>query len=187
MNTEQITSTEESLAIITDMIRQTKRNVSGSAFHFILWGWVSVIGFTGHFLLMNYTDFAHPYAIWAIAIPAWLISFFYGRKKARESRMYTYADKLIIWTWVAFTVCLVILIFSGLFFQHLNALVLLLAGMATFITGLIIRYNPLIIGGSSLWVFAAIALSLPYMYTFPVAAFAIICGYLIPGYMIRKN
>ncbi len=186
MKADKITSTEESLAIITEMIRQTKRNVRGGSFYFILWGWVSFIGFAGHFLLEQMTDFAYPFAIWAIAIPAWIVSLLYGRKKSEEQRITTYGDKLILWTWVAFTICIVIVIFSGLFFRHLNGLIILMAGMSTFMTGLIIRYKPLIIGGSALWIFAAIALGVPYEYSYPVAAVGILCGYLIPGYMLKN-
>lgn len=187
MTTDKIQTTEESLAIITAMIRQTKRNVRGGSFHFILWGWVSVIAFTGHFLLETQTDYAHPYIVWLITIPAWIISMWYGRKKSKEEKVRTYGDSLIMWTWIGFSMALIIIIFSGQFFRHINELVLLLAGLATFNTGLIIRYRPLIIGGSLFWVFAAIALAVPYIYTFPVAALAIVCGYLIPGYMLRKT
>jgi hypothetical protein len=110
----------------------------------------------------------------------------YGRRQAKEERVRTYGDSLIMWTWVGFSIALIIVIFSGQFFDHINQMVLLLAGLATFNTGLIIRYRPLIIGGSLFWVFAAIALAVPYIYTFPVAAAAIICGYLIPGYMLKN-
>ncbi len=187
METDKIQSTEESLAIITAMIRQTKQNVSGGAFHFILWGWVSVLAFSGHFLLVTQTDYAHPYIVWLISVPAWIISFWYGSRQAKKQNVRTYGDSLIMWTWIGFSIALIIVIFSGQFYRHINEMVLILAGLATFNTGLIIRYKPLIIGGSLFWLFAAVALAVPYIYTFPVAAAAVICGYLIPGYMLKNT
>jgi hypothetical protein len=188
MNTsDEINSTQESLAIITAMIQRTQNNMRGRSFHFIMWGWVTVSGYAGHYLLEKYTAFEHPYAIWLLVVPAWIASMIYGRKHARDSRVTNYSDQLIMWTWVGFSFSLLVLIFSGMFFEYLNGLILLMAGMATFSTGLIIRYKPLIIGGSLFWIFAAIALSVSFMTSFLVAAVAVIIGYLVPGYMLKNS
>lgn len=184
---DKIHSTEESLSIITEMIMRTQQNMRGGSFHFIMWGWITVAGFAGHYILMRFTDFDYPYLIWLIAIPGWLMSFAYGRKKSHITRVVNYTDKLVMWTWVGFTISIVILIFSGIFYPWLNGLILLLAGMATFSTGLVIRFKPLIIGGSMFWIFAPLALAVPYMDSFLVSSLAIVCGYLIPGYMLKRS
>ncbi len=54
--TDTINSTEESLAIIRQMIRQTRGNMKSGGFYFILWGWVALIGNLAHYALAAFTD-----------------------------------------------------------------------------------------------------------------------------------
>jgi hypothetical protein len=58
----------------------------------------------------------------------------------------------------------------------------------TVTTGVITRFKPLIIGGILFILFAIIAVNIhvDYMRSI-VEAIALILGYLIPGYMLRKK
>lgn len=187
MNTTDKMSGEESLEIITRMINVAKGNLKGSSFHFLLWGWVSVLGNLGHFYLMQYTEYPHPYAIWLITIPAWAVSMIYGYRQSRKATVHTYADRSILWVWTAFAFSAIVLIFSGQLGSLIPPLILVLAGMSTFITGLLLRYKPLIYGGSTFWIFAAIAFQVSPAYALLVSAIAITVGYLIPGYILKNS
>jgi predicted neutral ceramidase superfamily lipid hydrolase len=179
-------SSEESLKIITSMIKTAKGNIKGSSFHFLLWGWVVAIGNLGHFALIEYSTFDRPYYIWFITIPAWIASMLYGYRQSKNSRVSTYSDGLILWIWLSFTFSAVIVIFSGQFGPTIPVLMLLLAGMSTFMTGMVLKFKPLIIGGSSFWIFAVISFIVGPLYSLPVSALAVIVGYLIPGYKLRN-
>ena len=182
--TDTINSTEESLSIIHQMIRQTRGNMRGAGFHLILWGWVALLGNLGHYALWAFTDYAHPYIVWLISIPAWMVSMWYGRRKEERERVVNYSDRLIMWTWVALGM---LIIFSGQFAEMIPSMILIFAGMATFISGCIARYKPVIYGGSAFWVFAAIAMAVSPMNSLLVSAGAIMVGYLIPGYMLKNQ
>lgn len=186
MTKEKHLTNEESLSIITGMINQAKGNIKGSSFHFLLWGWVIAIGNLGHFALIHFLQFERPYYIWLITIPAWIISMIYGYKQSKEARVKTYSDGLILWIWLSFTFSAVIIIFSGKFGSTIPVLMLLLAGMSTFMTGLILKFKPLIVGGSSFWIFAVISFLVGPLYSLPVSALAVVVGYLIPGYKLRN-
>lgn len=179
-------SSEESLEIITQMIETAKGNIRGSGFYFLFWGWVVIAGNLGHFYLMEFTDVEHPYAVWLITIPAWIISMLYGYRQSATEKVQTYSGKLIMWMWIAFTICLVILIFSGKFGELIPPVILLIAGIPTFMSGLILKFRPLIYGGSSFWIFSVIAFSVEPSYSLLVSAMAIAVGYLIPGYKLRS-
>ncbi len=65
--------------------------------------------------------------------------------------------------------------------------ILLLAGIPTFISGIIIRFRPLIAGGICFWIIALLVhfggpvigpLGMPV---------AVLIGYLIPGYMLKNK
>ena len=186
MKEEKNLTTEESLKIITQMIVTAKGNIKGSSFHFLLWGWVVAIGNLGHFVLLQYTDIDKPYSIWLITIPAWIVSMLYGYRQSKDARVKTYSDNLILWIWLSFTFSAVIIIFSGKFGSTIPILMLLLAGMSTFMTGLILKFKPLIIGGSSFWIFAVVSFIVGPLYSLPISALAVIVGYLIPGYKLRN-
>jgi predicted neutral ceramidase superfamily lipid hydrolase len=179
-------TSEESLKIITRMITTAKGNIKGSSFHFLLWGWVVAIGNLGHFALMQYSTFDKPYYIWFITIPAWITSMLYGYRQSKNSRVSTYSDGLIMWLWLSFTFSIVIMIFSGHFNEKIPMLMLLFAGTATFMTGMILKFKPLIIGGSSFWIFAVICFIVGPVYSLLVSAVAVVFGYLIPGYKLRN-
>lgn len=187
MKPQEKLSNEESLAIISQMIQTAKGNVKGSSFHFLLWGWVAAIGNLGHFYLIKYTTFEQPYMIWLISIPAWIISMLYGYRQSKDSKVRTYSDGLIMWVWLSFTFSIVIMIASGQFGELIPALILLFAGMAAFLTGLILKFRPLILGGSSFWIFAVISFMVSPLYSSLVSAVAVIVGYLIPGYILKKS
>ena len=179
---------EESIEIIKSMINTAKGNFKASAFYFMLWGWISVLACLSHFYLDAFTNYPHPYIVWLIGIPGWIVTMIYSSKKSKSARVKTYSDDLITWTWIGFGFSVLIIIFAGASINfQITPLVILLSGLCTFITGLIIRYKPLIIGGSSFWLFAPLAFYLPTLYTPLVMAVAIVCGYLIPAYMLKNN
>lgn len=186
MESEKSLTSEESLAIITRMIHNAKGNVKGSSFHFLLWGWVVAVGNIGHFYLLMFTDIDKPYMIWLITIPTWIVSMLYGYRKSKASRVRTYSDGLIMWMWLSFTFSIVILLASGQFGHTIPSLILLFAGMAAFMSGIILKFKPLIIGGSSFWIFAVIGFSVSHEYSLLVSALAVVVGYLIPGYKLRS-
>jgi hypothetical protein len=187
MKSDKIQSTEESLAIITRMIEQTQGNLRSSSFHFILWGMIATLGFLGQYYLMEFTSYAHPYIIWLIAIPGWIISFVYGKRSSQHRGVSNYSDKIVMWTWVAFGFTILVVIFSGRFNELIPPVIMLLSAMATFITGSIIRFKPLLYGAGALWIFSAVALAVSPGNSLLVAALAFVAGYLIPGFILRSE
>ena len=70
---------QQSLELITNMIRQTQGNVSGSSFYFLLWGWVITLCNFGMYYFLNFTEYQR-YApiVWTLCIPAWIVTMIYG-------------------------------------------------------------------------------------------------------------
>ncbi len=181
-------TTEQSLAIITSMIRNAKGNMRDSSFYYLFWGWLVALTSFAQFYLDVYSNFAHPYIVWLIGIPGWVITMIYSFRQGRNESVSTYSDSLVKWIWIGFTFSILIVIFGGSYFNfQITALILLFSGFATFINGLVIRFKPLIIGGASFWIFTPIALYVGVHYAPLIMAVAIIIGYLIPGYILKKS
>lgn len=187
MEQEKSLSNEESLKIITQMIHTAQGSFQGVSFHFLLWGWVVAAANLVQYYLAQFTNYEHPYMVWLISIPAGIVSMIYGIRSKSKMTVVTYSGSLIKWIWMAFGICLIIVIFSQAFGPTIPAVILLITGFATFTSGLVIKFKPLIIGGSTFWIFAAIALSMDFSYSSLISAFAIIVGYLVPGYMLKNQ
>ncbi|HEX5168990.1 MAG TPA: hypothetical protein VFW11_07435 [Cyclobacteriaceae bacterium] len=187
MDDDKNLTAHESLEIITAMIRQAKGNARDNAFYFLLWGWVVTLANIGMYLLIQ-LNYPRPYVVWSIVIPAWIFTMYKGVKQGRNESAMTHLDRISAWLWVSFGIVVFTLIAFGykINFQ-LNPLILIVAAIPTLVSGIILRFNPLIIGGILFWFFGIVNFLLPMPYQNLLGALAIICGYLIPGYMLKSK
>ena len=187
-NLKENLTEDESLKIITQMINQAKVNINQSSFHLLLWGWVISIASLSHFVLLKFTDYNHPYYAWFLIIPAFFASFIYGFQMGRKQKVSTYADRMYMWIWMSFVIVFILLaVFLQGFSGGKSAFILLFAGYATFLSGHLLKFRPLILGGISFWVFSVIVFKLGDEYGLLANALAVFIGYLIPGYSLKKK
>jgi hypothetical protein len=179
---------EESLRIISEMINRTKVNIRQGSFHLLFWGWLIFFCSLSEYLLYKLTDIANPWNVWLLVIPGSFVSFIYGYVKGKKSPFHTYADMLYMWTWIGFFIAAVVLfIITSDRMESVAPYILTLAGIPTFISGFIIKFKPLIFGSISFWLFALIAyFAGPSAGQLAVPA-AMLTGYLIPGYMLKRK
>ena len=69
----------------------------------------------------------------------------------------------------------------------LYSMVLMMYGVPTFLSGVVMQFTPLKIGGIVCWVLAIVASFIPPMYILLLIALAVVAAWIIPGYMIRKK
>ncbi|MFQ5335081.1 MAG: hypothetical protein ACE5DN_03300, partial [Flavobacteriales bacterium] len=180
----------QALKLIESTIQQARNRMGEDGFIFLLWGWIVLSG-----SLMSYIFLHIGYAIgvgiaWAVlSIAGGFISGHYYRKKRIREGGYAHVSRLIGYVWGATGLG------AGIFYFYLiingpgeliNPFVLCAAGIATFATGRVIRFKPLIAGGISFWIFALFALIFRSDIQFLLSAAAMITGYLIPGYILRS-
>jgi hypothetical protein len=187
MNEKEL-SKDESLALISNMIYQAKRNVAqGGSFYFLLWGWVVMLANIGHYLMEKYEWYDAPYIVWVLTIPAGIVSMIYGARKAKRAGVRSHLDRLYGLIWLSvFIGVLIILFFMAEVNYNVNAIILTLAGIGTFISGSALRFRPLVLGGVALWVSSIIAFNLPVIDQYLVGAVGILAGYLVPGYLLKR-
>ena len=187
-NQEKMMTGEESLKIITEMINRSKVNINQSSFHLLFWGWLIFACSLSEYLLMKFSDFTHPYYIWFFVIPGVFVSMIYGFVTGRKAKVHTYAEKLYTWTWVGFLITATVLfIVQSKRLDIVAPYILLLAGFPTFVSGFILKFRPLILGGLCFWIIALVV-----SFAGPAAAplgmpVAVLIGYLIPGYMLKNK
>src|SRR6185503_13334862 len=93
---------QQSLDLITSMIREARGNMQKSSFHFLLWGWTIVIANLGVYIMMEFTDIQNPFVIFAITIPSAVISMIYGMKQGEKIAAPTILNIINKWLWIGF-------------------------------------------------------------------------------------
>lgn len=177
---------ERSIQIIESMIQRTKSSLHDSSFYFLLWGWIVLIGILGHTFLDHFTNYSKPYLVWFIIILGLIINIIYGMRQGKKEKTSTHVDKINFMTWIAFLVSYTItLIFMAKLNYNIVPIIFLLAGNATFLTGIIIKFKPLIWGGIVFWIGSIGLFTLPAHLSIFVPPLAIILGYLVPGYILK--
>lgn len=187
MQDKQLTN-EESLKLITEMIGQAKRNFAkGGSFYFLLWGWVVLLANLGHYVMAQWQLYDRPYMIWMITLPAAVITIIYSVRMDRSASVKSHLDRMYGWVWLAmFIGTVIILAFMADVNYNVNPIILVFAGIGTFLSGCMLRFPPLVLGGFALWIASVAAFLSPAIDQYLVASVGILAGYLIPGYLLRK-
>ena len=77
---------------------------------------------------------------------------------------------------------------GGEYYSHIFPLVLALYGMPIFLSGVIIRFRPLIIGGIGCWILSIVTTFITvYDFQILMVPVAMIIAWIIPGYLLRAR
>ena len=181
-------SAEQSLALITGMIRQAQGNISYNTRYILLWGWCIAIAHFSMYGLIKFTDYRYPYFVWLITIPATIITIIMAVKESHEKVTYSHLDQITMWVWISlFFIIGPVIGFAYKIHFQINPLILLFTAFPTFITGIILRFKPLVFGGISFWIIALLCFVVDKQTQPLLGGIAVILGYLIPGYMLKNS
>jgi len=186
---------EESFDLIQKHISNFKMNYKENAKIFLLWGWILTAAGISNFIILRVLrskeafELMGPYSLgnWALfLLVGFIFMFIFLRKLNRERKVYSHLDAYFnkLWQVTAAT------FFVGTFICIRLGIIpppimLLIAGLATTVSGLFIRFKPLVIGGISFFLFSMAATFVNNEYIALLTSAAIACGYLIPGYFLK--
>ena len=184
-------SPQESLQLIQSMIAKTRQDMGDNSNHFLLWGWITFVACTGQYLLKNVFNYERHYLVWLLIIPGAIISAYMGIKEQKAAKVSTYIGDSMKYLWMGMGICFFVLsmILTKLGWNNsIFPFFIMLYGLGTFISGKILRFKPLVIGGLIAWVLAITSAYVRYDYQMLFGAAAILVSYIIPAYLLRiKN
>lgn len=186
---EKMLTPEESLRVIRETIDLAKRGVGENGFQFLWWGWLVVIACLVEYYLLvhNYGEKAHLAWIVMPVLGA-PVSILYEWRRDQKQQDRNLVRELYGYLWLGFVVSLTLaLIISVRHAMPPVPMVLILAGFSTFMSGILIRFRPLVFGGAVLWAGAVLCLWMPVQEQSLVQAGAITLGYLVPGYWLNQR
>lgn len=179
---------QQRLEMIHQIISQARGNIQNSSFYILLWGWIVFAGSIGHYLLLQYSDVAHPEWAWSIIIIGIIASVAKGMKDRKNRGASTYPEQINTTIWLTFLInYFIILFFIAKINFYITPVVLVLTAGSTFLSGTILKFNPLKWGALFIWLMAVVSFMVVLPYQLLATAAAILGGYLIPGYILKNN
>lgn len=182
---------QDGLKIIREMIATSKGNLKENSFFYLLWGWLVLVASLTHYFLLQ-IEYEHPYIPWPVLMTAGgVISLIQGVRIGKRSNVITLIDKAMIYLWWGFLILMfIILAMSAI--QKMNwattyPLIIALYGLGTFVSGGMLKFKPLIIGGIACWVISIVALFVAAENVLLLTALSVVISYLIPGYMLKNR
>ena len=187
-NEEKMMTGEDSLRVITEMINKTRVSVAQASFHLLLWGWLIFACSLSEFVLWKYAGWANSWYVWFVVIAGVFVSLAYGFVKGKRERIFTYGTKIYIWTWIAFFLASVVFfIVFPVKTGNVGKYMLLIAAIPLLISGVILNFRPMMWGAGAFWVLAILAHFGGETVSGLAMPAAMVIGYLVPGYLLRKR
>lgn len=183
-------SPQQSIQLIQSMIDKTKSDMSSNRFYFLLWGWTVFAAILVQFFLKVVMDYRHHYLVWLVTFVAFFITIMHNRREEKRSGVRTYIGDSISYLWMGVGISFFVMSFIisvSIGWLHAWPFMILMYGLGTFISGKILQFKPMVIGGIVNWLIAAACAFVPYDYQLLLAAAAIVTSYLIPAYLIQKE
>jgi len=193
MNEENL-DPKQSLLLIESMINRAKDKFAEDGSMYLLWGWVVFVCSLTQFVLMHFFKYPYHYIVW---FASWIVVIYqlvYIRKKIKRRRVRTYTGYILGYVWLTFVIVIFLLAFligrltEGDYYVHISPILLTIYGIPIFLSGIILRFKPLVVGGIGCWILSIAAMLIDnYDYQFLLIPLAMIIAWIIPGYLLRAK
>lgn len=181
----------ESLALISQMIQNTQRRLEqGTGRVFLIWGYITVFTTIAVWLTVRLTENPYWNYLW-FSIPVFGLPFTIIFKN-RTNEAKSFVDKIVRYIWLVLGLTgfllSVLSIFNVMWSFPILFVIILLMSMGTILTGLVIEFKPLVVGG----IVAMLLAMLHYLinihdvklFTFALAFLAMD---IIPGHILNHR
>tara|TARA_B100000579_G_scaffold204655_1_gene167283 strand:- start:268 stop:867 length:600 start_codon:yes stop_codon:yes gene_type:complete len=176
---------EEQINIINDAIKQTKTNLKPLGYNLVFWGVVIISMSLFHYFFPQIVQFSYYSAIiyWVlIPILGMVYTTYYNIKTGIKIGYETQLDRVIRIIWSVFGLAWIFTVGISLIY-NVNPVqdILFLLGIVLIMSGLIIKFHNITIGGIGLLIFTIYTFYNPSINLLLVNVIGISFGMLIPG------
>lgn len=180
----------QSLQLIESMINKAKNRFGENGHLYLIWGWVILVCSLFHFTALEYNLIDRPEWVWGLTWLAFGYQAFYLARQNKKVRVSTYTDDILKAIWLVFVCCGIIVAFvtakgGGLIILY--PLILMLYGIPTILSGTVLRFSPLVVGGIACWVLSIVSLFVSLKYNLLLISAAVVFAWIVPGYLMKKR
>lgn len=201
---------QESLALITQMIRKAKQSYYDTGISAIMWG--SVVAFCSLEKLAElHFGYRLPFDIYLLTFAAVIPQLIFSAREKKEKKARSFDDPYLdyIWTGFGISIFLMVLVVNVItrtwgqvmveidktapvadrwwIQEFISPLFLLLYGIPTFITGAATRLRAMLWGGLFCWACCIITLFTSFKIDLLLTAASAVMAWLIPGIIMERQ
>lgn len=179
---------KEALSVIEEMVNTSRYKMKKEAKYFLLWGWMVFAAAIIQFILVT-IDVNTSWIVWPVMMGLALVIYgFMIRNSRSEDRATSYIDRINKYLWIGFSGPLLITIMVGIFFGWMAAYPFFMAlyGWSAIVSGGLLRFQPLVLGGVVSCILGMITIFVPGSYILLLLALAIFAGFIIPGHALSR-
>ena len=181
-------SPEESLQLIQSMINKTKDAVAVDSFYLLFWGWLVFACCVVEYVLMECYQYPNHNFVWWTMPLGGIVSAIYSARQAKKRKSTTYIEETLGFLWIAIGMSFFVMVFINVVsdaWKTAFTYYILMYGIGTFVSGNLIRFKPLVIGGILNFILAALSIKFNFANQLLIGALAILISYIIPGHLLR--
>lgn len=186
----------QSLLVIKEMIQVSKNKLKQDGILFIVWGWalffVSLSGYIGRSFVLTFT-LENILKIFEIVPPLLAVTFTIYYIIKQRKKVQTYIGISLRYVWISLFVCMVLVnliqfnVLHSINFELQHPIFMVLMAFAVTVTGGILRYRLIIIGGVIFGILALTASYLKLHEQLLVESVAWIISFIVPGHILYAN
>lgn len=201
---------KESLDLITQMINKAKDACHDTGIAAIMWGALIAVCSLVRLSELHF-NYRLPFDIYLLTIVAVIPQVYFSIREKKMRKVRTYDEGFMDSLWLAFGICIGLMIFitsvmyrswgpvAGEYreltgnaaafrlYEYNAPLFLLLYGMPTFVTGLSMKFRPMLVGGILCWVCCIITVFVTIKIDLILLAVSSIFAWFVPGIIMEKD
>ena len=188
-NEEKSLSPQESLRVIRETIDLARHSFHENGFHFLLWGWLVVFASVANYYFVEVHPIPNPGSAWMIMVVIGVpVAMFREWRRSKQEKTRNIVHDWYGMIWLGFGISMLLVIPMAVR-EGLSPVpfILVLVGFATFMSGILLRFKPLLFGAAVIWAAALWCLFLTPSQHLLAQAGSAILGYLLPGYLLNQQ
>ena len=188
---QQKFSHEEGLKTIYAMIESTKGTIGENYLYYLLWGYLVAITCILEFIFIRVLHYGKHYLLWPVLMGFGLvISVLFMWRQKRKKTHSTFIGNVMVYLWGGWFISFMILLVFVILLQEHRAImpvIMVMYGLGIFISGGVMSFRPLIVGGLIAWAAAVLAFYQTHQVQLLIMTIVVIVSYIIPGHVLRNR
>ena len=183
-------SEKESMELITSMINKAKNCYSENGVLYLLWGWLVFICCIIQFISIHFFNYPKAYYVWFSTWILFIYQLYYMQKRKKNRKVKMYSGEIIGYVWLVFIITYALLVYILIYIKApagISPAILTIFGMPTFLSGIILKFKALKIGGICCWILAFVSPFVSYDYQYLLMACALVAAWIIPGHLLNQK
>lgn len=178
------------IQLIEEMIANAKGNISEGSVFYLIWGWLVILAAAINYYLLVFMNYENHWLPWPILMTlGGIISGIVGYRKGKSSNVKTYIERALQYLWLGFVITLLMVLFGMVKLgpEKTYPIIIFLYGLGTFVSGGILKFRPLILGGIACWIIGMMAFYTDFQNQLLLISLAVLLSYIIPGHLLSKS